>query len=231
MSKVESVLALFEEANPVPDELMLSDETELTPCLASLQRRSSEMTEMTPPESGHGATRTRKWMAAAAAAVATALGVLIVIFAQGLEEPPAVTEPTPTTIGEQVTTTPTTIAQQVTTTIGEQTPTTVPSLEIDERLNGSWVTGTKVLTFDDGSYSLALGAGNSRDVVDEGTYTIPGSNRVRLTSGGGIQCNNGDTTTLGYEFEGDTLTMRGTSDECLGRRNTLGREFTLTRGD
>lgn len=231
MSNVERVLALFEEANPVPDELTLSDEIELAPYLAGLQRRSSEMTDVTPAESGHDATGTRKWMVAAAAAVATALGVLIVNLGQGTEEPPAVTEPTPTTFAGQVTTTPTTIAQQVTTTIAEQTVTTVPSLELDERLNGSWATGTKVLTFDDGSYSLALRAGNSREVVDEGTYTIPESNRVRLTSGGGIQCNNGDTTTLGYEFEGDTLTMRGTSDECLGRRNTLGREFTLTRVD
>lgn len=230
MSNVEGVLALFEEANPVPDELMLSDETELAPYLASLQRRSSEMTEMTPPETGHDATWTRKWLVPAAAVIATALGVLIVILGQGPEEPPVVTDPTPTTIAEQATTTtPTTIEQRVTTTIAERTLTTLPSLELDERLNGSWVTGTKVLTFDDGTYSLEIRTGNSRDVVDEGTYTIPESNRVRLTSGGGMQCDNGDTTTLGYELEGDTLTMRGASDDCLGRRNTLGREFTLTR--
>lgn len=229
MSKVESVLALFEEANPVPDELTSSDEIELVPYLATLRRRSSEMTEMTPPETGHDPTRTRKWLVPAAAVIATALGVLIVILDQGHEEAPVVTEPTPTTIAEQVTTTPTTGEQRVTTTIAEQTLTTLPSLELDERLNGSWVTGTKVLTFDDGTYSLELRAGNSRDVVDEGTYTIPESNRVRLTSRGGMQCNNGDTTTLGYELEGDTLTMRGTTDDCLGRRNTLGREFTLTR--
>ncbi len=228
MSNVESVLALFEEANPVPDELTASDEIELAPYLATLRRRSSEMTEMTPPETGHDATRTRKWLVPAAV-IATALGVLIVILGQGPEEPPVVTEPTPTTIADQVTTTPTTIDQRVTTTIAEQTLTTLPSLELDERLNGSWVTGTKVLTFDDGTYSLEIRTGNSRDVVDEGTYTIPESNRVRLTSGGGMQCDNGDTTTLGYELEGDTLTMRGTSDDCLGRRNTLGREFTLTR--
>ena len=69
MSNETTVLALFEEANPVPDE-QTTDEASLEPAayLATLQRRSSEVTrldEETRKETGTN----RSWLMVATAAV------------------------------------------------------------------------------------------------------------------------------------------------------------------
>lgn len=103
MSNEATVLALFEEANPVPQE-QITDETYIEPAtyLATLQQRSSEVTKLDERTQGPTETNHRWRIVAAAAVLAILAGVAIVLLNQGTEtEPPVVTNAPPTTVAEE----------------------------------------------------------------------------------------------------------------------------------
>ena len=94
MSNDLRTLELFAEANPVPDELaMETREVEPAAYLATLQTRSSEVTQLderVEPKDD----RSPRWMVAlAAAAVVILIGVVTVLINQGSDEQPPVTQP------------------------------------------------------------------------------------------------------------------------------------------
>ncbi len=94
MSNETQILALFEEANPVPDDQVMV-RADVTPAayLATLQQRSSAVTQI--DERVDERTEPRKpWLiAAAAAALLVVAGVLVILLSQGEGEAPVATEP------------------------------------------------------------------------------------------------------------------------------------------
>jgi len=147
------VLALFEEGNPVPDLNDLdSVALDAAAYLATLEQRSSEMTQVETAEE----TETPKrplgpWLIAAAAAVV--LGVAIVLVTSNTETAPVATIPTATTVVDAA---PTTISEQT------ETPTTQPA------------TPTTTLPFiRTGTYAIP-------DEVPPGTYRLWGGSAARL---------------------------------------------------
>ena len=107
MSNESRVLALFEEANPVPDGRVL-DRVDIEPAayLANLKRRSSEVTQLDEDQQGQSTKhpRARGW--AIAAVLALIGGVLAIVLSQNTEQPSPVTDPPPiTTTPETVDTT------------------------------------------------------------------------------------------------------------------------------
>lgn len=92
------VLALFEEGNPVPD---LSDldsvALDAAAYLATLEQRSSEVTQLETKQSEPTSTKRsmKPWLIAAG--VAAVIGVAIIASTQNNEPAPIVTQPTPTT--------------------------------------------------------------------------------------------------------------------------------------
>ncbi len=98
MSNETRLLALFEEANPVPDERALDQaDIEPTAYLEAIRERSSEVTKL-EERIEEGRTRSRNWILVGAAAVLViVLGFAIYLLTQSNEEPPVVTEPPPTT--------------------------------------------------------------------------------------------------------------------------------------
>lgn len=97
MSNETRLLALFQEANPVPDEHAMETDVKPAAYLATLEQRSSEMTQLdTRPKRTSEQRRGRLLLVAAAAAVV--LGVAIVILTQANEERPVVTNPPVTTL-------------------------------------------------------------------------------------------------------------------------------------
>ena len=98
MNADERVLMVLARANPMPDTDSLEPKSDAVTYLATLQSRSSEMTQLdTRPE--RTSDRRRGRLVLVAAVVAVLLGVAIVILAQANEEPPVVTNPpVPTTV-------------------------------------------------------------------------------------------------------------------------------------
>lgn len=95
MSIEDHVLALIEEGNPVPDPDEITDvPVEPAAYLATLNQRSSEVTERdTRVESSDSR---KKWLWAAAAALIVITGSIAVLTSG--EEPPVANDPSPTTI-------------------------------------------------------------------------------------------------------------------------------------
>jgi len=87
------VLALFEEANPVPETESMAPDVEPAIYLATLRTRSSEMTQLdTNNEIVHRPRQNLGWVLAAVAAVIA--GVVAIIMSQGTAEtPPVITVP------------------------------------------------------------------------------------------------------------------------------------------
>ena len=97
MSIESRALALFEEANPVPDiEELAALDVEAAAYLATLTDRSSEMTQLDtkPPLETEKKTNPLIWVAAAA--VVVILGVVLV-FANRSDEPDVVATTVPAT--------------------------------------------------------------------------------------------------------------------------------------
>jgi hypothetical protein len=124
------VLALFEEANPVPEMETLSREFEPAAYLASIQTRSSEMTQLDQrTTTGAGGPRPNLgWVVAAV--VALVAGVVAIIVSQRAAEAPAVVTEPPAAV--------TTLPGLTETTVPESSPTTLSTKET------AWM-GTKVL--------------------------------------------------------------------------------------
>ena len=95
MSIENHVLALIEEGNPVPDPDQITDiPVEPAAYLATLNQRSSEVTQLdTRVEKSDNR---KKWLWAAAAALVVIAGSTAVLTSG--EEPPVATDPPPTTI-------------------------------------------------------------------------------------------------------------------------------------
>jgi hypothetical protein len=93
----ERVMTLLARANPEPDEGFEVDSTAAA-YLATLNERSSDMTQLKAKETETSARRPRRLPALAVAAVLVILvGVAIVLANTSGEEPPVATQPTPTT--------------------------------------------------------------------------------------------------------------------------------------
>lgn len=97
MSIEDHVLALIEEGNPVPDPEQITDApVEPAAYLATLQERSSEVTQLDERTTTGESTQNRWWIAAAAVLIAV-LGAVVFVLAQGGDEVPPATEPPTTT--------------------------------------------------------------------------------------------------------------------------------------
>lgn len=227
MSEETRVLALFEAANPVPDEQTTGHpSTEPAAYLATLRTRSSEVTQQ---ETKHeeSTPSTKRWIWAAAALLAVVIGVVAALTSRGSEETPVVSQPA-TTQAE----TPTTETETPTTKVEETEVTEDPGSVPDARLDGSWRSTGVELTFDNGRYELGAYIGpNPADIVDQGTYTTDGDDQLTLvSSGAGLQdCAPGDSRTLSYVVvPGESLTITGGGDECVGRGNLIITPLELT---
>lgn len=101
---------------------------------------------------------------------------------------------------------------------------TIPGADLDIRLNGTWLAGSLAISFEDGEYSIADDGEN----VDEGTYTMTAfPDQLAITTTRGDLCDVGNSRTLAYQIDDRSLTLRGDSDECLGRLNLLTNEIVL----
>lgn len=127
MSNETRVLALFEEANPVPDEQVM-DHIDVEPAtyLATLQQRSSDVTQLDEKIEKQDKAK-RVWVWAAAALVVIA-GLIAILTSQNTDESPPITEPPPTTIAE-----------------------TAPA-----NLLGSWSSGGASVLFEGDSYAFVI---------------------------------------------------------------------------
>lgn len=126
MISQERVIEIYNRANPIKDPKSAIAGTDAAGYLATLERRSSEMTQLDArPERTSDRRRGRLLLVSAVAAVL--LGVAIVILTQANEEPPVVTNPPATTLVVPTTQAPTNTEVMPTTTltaegIWEQTP-------------------------------------------------------------------------------------------------------------
>jgi hypothetical protein len=150
VSNESRVLALFEEANPVPDERYIEGtDIETAAYLATLKQRSSEVTQ--PNTEVENPAKSRKsWAWAAAVAVLVVItGVIAVLTNSANEKPPVIDDPpTATTV---------TIVPSTTSTVA------VGGLDLS---SSQWVTHGDGIRLDDGTRIWATApfpAGVARD--------------------------------------------------------------------
>lgn len=97
MTTEERAMAVLARANPMPDTESMELDNDAVTYLATLEKRSSEMTklETRPPEQDNSM---RNRLIAVAAAVVVVLGAVIFLLTQANEQQPVVTNPPPTTL-------------------------------------------------------------------------------------------------------------------------------------
>ena len=128
MSIEAHVLALIEEGNPVPDPNEIADvPVEPSAYLATLHKRSNEVTQLDERKTTGAPTQNRWWIAAAAVLIVV-LGAVAIMLTQGGDEVPPATDPPATT-----------------------TPGADP-----EALIGTWSSGVVTVLFEQGSYAFAI---------------------------------------------------------------------------
>lgn len=192
MSNDLRTLALFTEANPVPDESKLETfDVEPAAYLATLQQRSSEVIEIDEKTDKQTRKRSGWWIAAAAAALVMVAGILAVVLQQGGgEEPPPATDPTPST----------TIA-----------PTSLSPA-------GFWVVDEvrHLALLEDGSYSWqSVGF-----VSDRGTWQRAGDTLTFRSNADSESCLDNAAGTVVFEMADiDSLTVTFRTDECDAERD------------
>ena len=102
MVSIESpIFALIEEGNPIPDPHAASETIDPADYLATLQTRSSEVTQLDERTTKEEKKPNRWLIGLAAAALIVVVCVMAVVLNQGSEEtPPAETTPAPTTTAD-----------------------------------------------------------------------------------------------------------------------------------
>lgn len=211
MSTETRVLALFEEANPVPD-IHAADREHIAPAayLANLERRSSEMTQVDAEIDQRDRTRrVRTWMAAAAVIVVMAAiaGLTVLLTGDGSTDVPVVDDPAvvdPTVVDPPVVDPPTEVVP--------------PTPE------GSWTSGLFSAVFEDETYAFVFDGA----LVDRGTYST-NEERLVLTAGDDSPgCAPGQPGQWTFERTDDSsLTLAGQDDNCFFRAFIYGFELDV----
>lgn len=210
MISEERLLELFAQDNPIPDvdELDLGN-LESAAYLATLERRSSEVTRLdTENETQQSSGRRLTWLVAATVAVVVIGLALILANLGGAEDPGPVEEPAPTTLVES---TPTTVA--------ETTPSTAVEPVTDE-LEGEWDLGATTIKFEGDRYEIH----QSGVSTDWGTWSRPflPENRfgIMIVSSSDTEtCSEGDEAIIeyGFDFGPDILAIVVPEDTCGDR--------------
>lgn len=211
MTSEERVLELFARDNPIPDvdELDLAD-LESAAYLATLERRSSEVTQLdTEQQTQQSDGRRLTWLVAAAIAVVILGLALVLANLWASENPEPVDEPTPTTIAES---TPTTIA--------DTTPSTAAEAEVDP-LEGEWDLGATTIKFEGDQYEIY----QSGVSTDWGTWSRPFLQEnnpfaIMIVSSSDTEiCSEGDEAIIeyGFDFGPDILAIAVPEDTCGDR--------------
>lgn len=189
MSNEQRVLALIEQGNPVPDPAAIETlPAQPAEYLATLQQRSSEVTQLDERTERQEGNR-RPWrVAAVAAALVIIAGVLALLLNQNSEEAPTITEPTPTTVA--------------------------PAPTIDP--TGYWNADSarRIHISEDGTYAWMVVS----SVRDRGVWEIEDDTIRLIASGESELCNNGDIATVRVALaDTDTLELSTISDDCADR--------------
>ena len=209
MSNETRILALFEEANPVPDiSVMESEPIEPAAYLATLERRSSEMTQVgTKIDQRDRTRRPRTWMAAAAmiVVVAAIAGLTVMLTGDSSGDVPVVDDPAvvdPTVVDPPVVDPP-------------SDPASTPE--------GSWTSDPLSVVFEDDTYAFVYDG----VLVERGTYSTNGE-ALTLTSGEDSPgCAPGVTGQWMFDTADSSLTLTGMDDNCFFRAFIYGFEFDL----
>lgn len=125
----ERGLTMLANANPVPRLDSIDVEVEATLYLATLEQRSSEVTQLDTKKSDlkDGKRSVVPWLVAASAVVI--LAVALILVNQGTEETPPVTQPTATTLVDTAPTTSPTTTQNLSTALDLMATIFVPGEE------------------------------------------------------------------------------------------------------
>lgn len=97
MNTEDRAMAVLARANPMPDTEDLELKTDAVTYLATLEQRSSEVTQLKPRPVEED-KKTRTTLIAVAAAAVVVLGAVVILLTRSNEEPPVATDPPPTTI-------------------------------------------------------------------------------------------------------------------------------------
>ena len=209
MSNETRILALFEEANPVPDiSAMESEPIEPATYLATLERRSSEMTQVDAKADRKDKTKkTRVWMAVAAVIlVVAAIAGVSGIFSDGSGEVPLADDPA-----------------VVDPTVTEPPVVDPPAVDPNASPLGSWSSGSLSVVFEDDEYAFVYDG----VLVERGTYSTNGE-ALTLTSGEDSPgCAPGVTGQWMFQTADSSLTLTGMDDNCFFRAFIYGFEFDL----
>ena len=205
----EQMKTLFTYANPIPEpEEIDLGEVRGTAYLATLQQRSSNMTQLDTrlTEASEKKRPVTTWLVAAMAIVV--IGVVL-IFTNQSSDAPVATVPTPTTVAD-----------------GFESP--VPPTA--EGLAGIWHTDGKQILVrfsPDGTYALDDRGNLDTDPRDTGTYEIEGSTVTFSSSGDGSFCGAGSQAVwqdVGFTHV-DRLEGTVAADDCFV--DSVGVEFTM----
>ena len=196
----ERILALFEEANPVPVEQALEQPTvSAAAYLAALDQGRMPVTQLETRVDESGGRRSGWWLVAAAV-VAIAVGTIAVLVARSSQEPPVASQPT------------TTVAQTSST---EATDAAAPNL------SGGWSDSNLALSMDGTTYTM-ISSGNLFDV---GTYEVgPDGSTISLVSAlDSPNCGPGDRMELSLLVdEARSIELEAASDDCRVRQAVFG---------
>lgn len=211
MSNETRILALFEEANPVPDiRAMEFEPIEPAAYLATLERRSSEMTQVDAKIDQQDRTRrVRTWMAAAAVIVVVAAiaGLTVMLTGDGSTDVPVVDDPA-----------------VVDPTVVDPPVVDPPAVDPNASPLGSWTSESLSVVFEDDTYAFVFDGA----LVDRGTYST-NEERLVLTAGDDSPgCEAGQTGQWTFETADDSsLTLAGQDDNCFFRAFIYGFDFDV----
>lgn len=207
MRTEEQVVALFGEANRIPDPQDL-DSAALAGYLVAIEQRRTGMTQLSDQEAIKEApTRRRGWTYALAGAIAIAAMVVIgVVMAGGgeTEVPTATQPPTPPEMVE------TTVAQSQS---SEQAP-----LLTAENIVGEWSTnagdgGNDLSIKSDGTLQHGDPEGPGRGLFASGTWTLEDDVLTFTSDGTASHCEAGDVATMKLSFTSDGRLNIGSPDD------------------
>ena len=209
MSNETRILALFEEANPVPDiSAMESEPFEPAAYLATLERRSSEVTQLDAKvDRIDKSRRTRVWMAAAAVIlIVAAIAGLSGMLSDGSGEVPVADDPA-----------------VVDPTVVDPPAVDPPAVDPNTAPLGSWSSGSLSVVFENDEYAFVFDG----VLVERGTYSTNGES-LTLTSGeDSAGCAPGVTGQWAFKTADSSLTLTGMDDNCFFRAFIYGFEFDL----